>query len=114
MAVGGAVEIGVQGDDEVELREETEEGREEEGEGEVGVCEAEEAEGVRGYFFQEGDGGGVLVDGEGGAEEREDAVVMEEGVGYAAEEIDADAKGVDVVHAEVIGDHVGKGQAPND
>ena len=39
---------------------------------------------------------------------------MEKRVGEAAEEIDADAESVDVVHAEMAGDHVGEDKAAED
>ena len=54
------------------------------------------------------------MDGEGGAEEGEDLAVVESGVSCAAEEVDADAEGVDIVHADVVGDHASKYEAAKD
>ena len=54
------------------------------------------------------------MEGKRGAQEREDGAVVEDGVGEAAKEIDADAEGVDVVHAQVGVEHVGKDEAAED
>ena len=54
VGVGGAAEVGVEGNNEVEFREEAGEGGEDKGEGKIGICEPEKADGVRDGFAEEG------------------------------------------------------------
>ena len=65
-------------------------------------------------FLEERDGGGVVVEVESGAEEGEDGAVVESRISEGTEEVDADAEGVDIVHSEVAGDHVGEDKAAKD
>lgn len=109
----GGAEVGVDGDDEVEFHQHGEQGGQEDAECGVDVGEAEDSDGEGGGFAEEGGyGGGVGC--YCGLDVVGHLVALEDAVEGAAECVDTDGEGVDVVHSEMIRCHAREDEAAED